>query len=77
VLRELVSKVNVYVTGRPRAQLDVTVVERATRWVGDMLRMFGLGEGAAAPGELGWGEPRAEGDVANVRQPRHKRYPVC
>lgn len=45
-------------------KLNVGVVERVARWVGDMLRMFGLGEGGAE--EIGWGEARDAGDTANV-----------
>ncbi|KAJ3563550.1 hypothetical protein NP233_g8870 [Leucocoprinus birnbaumii] len=52
-LRELVSKTNVYINSRGK-QLNIYLVENIARWVGDMLRMFGLGEGEKA--ELGWGQ---------------------
>ncbi|KAH9946950.1 cysteinyl-tRNA synthetase [Amylocystis lapponica] len=57
VLRELVSRTNVYINSRG-ASLDTSVVERIARWVGQMLRMFGLGEGENT--EIGWGQDRAE-----------------
>ncbi|KAF5351909.1 hypothetical protein D9756_007640 [Leucocoprinus leucothites] len=53
ILRELVSKTNIYVNSRDK-QLNVYLLETIARWVGDMLRMFGLGEGEKA--ELGWGQ---------------------
>jgi cysteinyl-tRNA synthetase len=74
VLRELVSKANVY-AARGRAHTDVAVLERVARWVGAMLRMFGLGEGA--PEELGWGEARAEGEVANVSAAGQRTCGAC
>ena len=42
------------------------LVQRVARWVGNMLRMFGLGEGQSD--EIGWGQERGadEGGV-NVR----------
>jgi cysteinyl-tRNA synthetase len=49
VLRDLVSKTNVYINSSGKA-LNVGVVTRVARWVGDMLRMFGLGEGPSAGG---------------------------
>ena len=57
VLRDIVSKANVYINSNGKA-LDVGVVTRVARWVGDMLRMFGLGEGARLEGEIGWGQDR-------------------
>jgi cysteinyl-tRNA synthetase len=63
VLRDLVSKSNVYINARGK-DLNIDLVERVARWVGDMLRMFGLGEGGSD--EIGWGELRAEGESANV-----------
>ena len=57
VLRDVVSKTNVYINSSGKA-LNVGVVARATKWVGDMLRMFGLGEGSQSEGEIGWGQDR-------------------
>ena len=63
VLRDLISRTNVYIGARGK-KLDVDVVERVAIWVGRMLKMFGLGEGQAD--ELGWGEVRDAGEGANV-----------
>jgi len=41
VIRELVSRTNVYINSRG-ANLEVSVVQRVAAWVGKMLRMFGL-----------------------------------
>ncbi|KAL7281481.1 hypothetical protein ACG7TL_004796 [Trametes sanguinea] len=62
VLRELVSKTNVYIR-TPGANLEIGLIQRVARWVGDMLRMFGLGEGETQ--EIGWGQERSadEGSV--------------
>ncbi|KAA1471808.1 hypothetical protein DENSPDRAFT_837899 [Dentipellis sp. KUC8613] len=65
VLRELVSRTNVYINSRGKA-LNVGVVERVARWTGDMLRIFGLGEGERA--EIGWGQDHADGEVAVNRE---------
>jgi cysteinyl-tRNA synthetase len=60
----MVSQTSVYINSRG-ANLDISVVERVTRWVGSMLRMFGLGEGEIS--EIGWGQEQSgEGNV-NVR----------
>lgn len=67
MLRELVSKTNVYINARGAANVNVAVIENNARWVGDMLRMFGLGEGERR--ELGWGQERPEGEEnVNVRR---------
>ncbi len=58
MLRDLVSRTNVYITSRVN-ELDVSVVEYIARWVGNMFRMFGLGEGD--PSELGWGQASQDG----------------
>lgn len=59
VLRDLISKTNVYINSSGKA-LNVDMVTRVARWVGDMLRMFGLGEGPwLEGGEIGWGQDRA------------------
>ncbi|KAI0633558.1 tRNA synthetases class I (C) catalytic domain-containing protein [Trametes polyzona] len=62
VLRELVSKTNVYLK-TPGGNLEIGLVQRVARWVGNMLRMFGLGEGESQ--EIGWGQERSasEGSV--------------
>ncbi|THH17870.1 hypothetical protein EW146_g3010 [Bondarzewia mesenterica] len=64
VLRELVSRTNVYINSRGK-ELNVGVVERVARWVGNMLRMFGLGEGETS--EVGWGQEQEDGQVAANR----------
>lgn len=64
VLRDLVSATNVYINTRT-ANLEISVVERIARWVGQMLRMFGLGEGEST--EIGWGQETSEGSNINVR----------
>jgi len=61
VLRDLVSRTNVYIKSRAN-ELDVSVVECVARWVGSMLRMFGLGEGD--PSELGWGQSSQDGTTS-------------
>lgn len=68
VLRDLVSKTNVYINSSGKA-LNVEVVTRVARWVGDMLRMFGLGEGSRLEEEIGWGKDRSSSldDVAVSR----------
>ncbi|KAG5646258.1 hypothetical protein DXG03_004085 [Asterophora parasitica] len=53
VLRDLVSKTNVYINSRGK-NLNVGIVENVARWIGQMLRMFGLGEGEST--EIGWGQ---------------------
>ncbi|GBE80478.1 Cysteine--tRNA ligase [Sparassis crispa] len=65
VLRDLVSRTNVYINSRG-TNLDVSVVERIARWVGQMLRMFGLGEGK--PFEIGWGQEREGVEVIVNRE---------
>ena len=57
VLRDIVSKTNVYINTSGKA-LNMDVVTRVARWVGDMLQMFGLGEGPRLEGEIGWGQDR-------------------
>ncbi|KAF8070794.1 tRNA synthetases class I (C) catalytic domain-containing protein [Lyophyllum atratum] len=62
VLRELVSKTNVYINSRGK-NLNVSAVENVARWIGQMLRMFGLGEGDNT--EIGWGQDDQEGGSVN------------
>ncbi|KAF9462458.1 tRNA synthetases class I (C) catalytic domain-containing protein [Collybia nuda] len=52
-LRDLVSKTNVYINSRSKG-LNIGVIENIARWVGQMLRMLGLGEGETS--EIGWGQ---------------------
>ncbi|KAF9069052.1 cysteinyl-tRNA synthetase [Rhodocollybia butyracea] len=61
-LRDLVSRTNTYINSRGKA-VNINVVENIARWVGKMLRMFGLGEGESS--EIGWGQ-EASGDGAGV-----------
>ena len=64
VLRDIVSQTSIYINSRG-TNIDISVVERVARWVGSMLRMFGLGEGETS--EIGWGQEQSgEGNV-NVR----------
>ncbi|KAI0948990.1 hypothetical protein AcW1_008711 [Taiwanofungus camphoratus] len=65
VLRELVSRTNVYINIRSK-DLDISVVERIARWVGQMLRMFGLGEGETS--EIGWGQEQNAGEGSVNRE---------
>ncbi|THU96744.1 cysteinyl-tRNA synthetase [Dendrothele bispora CBS 962.96] len=53
VLRDIVSRTNTYINSRGK-NTNVGVIENITRWVGKMLRMFGLGEGEST--EIGWGQ---------------------
>ena len=65
MLRDLVSRTNVYINSRGK-ELEVGVVVRVASWVGKMLRMFGLGEGETS--EIGWGQERDAGEESvNVR----------
>ncbi|KAG6331373.1 hypothetical protein ID866_7716 [Astraeus odoratus] len=57
VLRDLVSRTNVYINSRGK-ELNVGLVEQSARWIGEMLRMFGLGEGERH--ELGWGTEQSD-----------------
>ncbi|KAG8917169.1 hypothetical protein FRC01_002626 [Tulasnella sp. 417] len=64
-LLELISRTNVYLQ-RGRSNINVGVVERVAGWVTKMLRMFGLGEGPATRGTIGWGEVEMEGVAVDV-----------
>lgn len=55
ILLDLVSTTNVYERAR-RQDPNVRVLQNVAGWVGEMLRMFGLGEGPVREGEIGWGE---------------------
>jgi len=53
----------VYINSRGKA-LNVPVVENVARWVGEMLRMFGLGEGEKS--QIGWGQAEEADTNVNV-----------
>ena len=74
ILLKLVSRTNIYIAERGK-NVNVGVVERAARWIGKMLRMFGLGEGDGIQSEfeIGWGEERREG-ATNVSRPFFLRF---
>lgn len=63
IIRDLVSRTNVYINSQGKV-LNVAVIEQSARWVGQMLRMFGLGEGENE--ELGWGTEQEGGSGVNV-----------
>ncbi|CAL1706237.1 unnamed protein product [Somion occarium] len=65
ILRELVSRTNVYINTRG-PNLDLGVIERIARWLGRMLRMFGLGEGETS--EIGWGQEQSYEDGSVNRE---------
>lgn len=50
--------------GSAAKNVNVGVVTHVARWVGDMLRMFGLGEGVMEREEVGWGDI-IEGDASS------------
>ena len=62
VLTELVSSANVYLQARPRPR-NIEPVKSVAQWITRMLKMFGLGEGAAIhqDGAIGWGETMKAG----------------
>ncbi|MCO5580972.1 hypothetical protein L7F22_034847 [Adiantum nelumboides] len=62
-LLDVVSKANVYERSRARKEVNVGTVEAVARFVGDMLRMLGLGEGAVREGDIGWGEAAKAGEA--------------
>ena len=62
-LRDLVSKANVYLNSRGKP-LNTRLVQSIAQWVGEMLRMFGLGEGERK--ELGWGQVESSEGNSNV-----------
>ena len=63
VLRELVSVTNVYINTRG-AKLNPALLESLARWIGRMLRMFGLGNDDES--EIGWGQCEQEQGNINV-----------
>jgi hypothetical protein len=62
-LRDLVSRTNVYINSQGK-NLNIGLVENVARWVGEMLGIFGLGEGKKS--EIGWGQEGTGEDSANV-----------
>ncbi|KAJ6629456.1 tRNA synthetases class I (C) catalytic domain-containing protein [Mycena sp. CBHHK59/15] len=62
VIRDLITRTNVYITSRGKA-LNVQLLENIARWVGQMLRMFGLGSGPVE--EIGWGQDDTAGGGIN------------
>lgn len=72
ILRDIVSKTNVYINSRGKG-LNVDLVDYVARWVGQMLRMFGLGEGGTA--EIGWGQEQ-KGDSFDVGPCIHVVVPL-
>lgn len=53
-----------YITSRGKG-LNLQLLENVARWTGQMLHMFGLGEGS--PEELGWGADGSSAGGVNVR----------
>ncbi|EIW69520.1 cysteine-tRNA ligase [Tremella mesenterica] len=64
VLLDLVAKVNVYFVSRGR-EYNIEPVRVIAEWVTKMLRMFGLGEGLAGDGQIGWGKEGEEGSAGD------------
>lgn len=59
VLLDVVSRANTYEKEARKAGVNAEVLDMVGRWVGDMLRMFGLGHGPVFEGQVGWGEDGA------------------
>jgi cysteinyl-tRNA synthetase len=72
ILRELVSRVNLYINTRG-PNVNVSVAEYAARWIGKMLRMFGLGEGENE--DIGWGHEQDAGGNVDVGASLEFRLP--
>ena len=64
VLRELVSRTNVYINSQG-SKVNADLVETIALWISRMLRVFGLGEGESI--EIGWGQESKEDGTINVR----------
>ena len=64
VLRELVSRTNVYINTQG-SKVNVDLLEAVAQWISRMLRMFGLGEGEST--DIGWGQENKENGAINVR----------
>ncbi|KAH7909293.1 tRNA synthetases class I (C) catalytic domain-containing protein [Hygrophoropsis aurantiaca] len=65
ILRDLVSRMNIYMNSQGK-NINVNLVENVARWVGQMLRMFGLGEGEKS--DLGWGQEGEHGEQGTNRE---------
>lgn len=65
VLLDLVSKANIY-ERESRTGVNAAVLASVGRWVGDMLRMFGLGDASYREGEIGWGRAAAAGSAEDA-----------
>lgn len=63
VLLELVAQINIYFSSRGR-DYNIEPVRIAAEWITRMLKMFGLGEGAAIgeAGQIGWGKAGMEAE---------------
>ena len=65
-LLDIVSQANVYERTQGRSMANVGVLEAVARYVGDMLRMLGLGEGIVREGDVGWGQATKEGETTSL-----------
>ncbi|KAH8831464.1 tRNA synthetases class I (C) catalytic domain-containing protein [Flagelloscypha sp. PMI_526] len=66
VLRDLVSKTNVYMNTRDN-DLNIEIVQLVARWITKMLRIFGLSDGDS--NEIGWGQSDGSSSgVTNVNR---------
>jgi cysteinyl-tRNA synthetase len=68
VLLDVVAKTNIYFSVRG-SSYNIAPVQAVALWVTRMLRMFGLGEGPAEEGVVGWGTAGDEslgGDVSQA-----------
>ncbi|KDN46476.1 putative cysteinyl-tRNA synthetase [Tilletiaria anomala UBC 951] len=70
VLLDLVSKVNVYERSTKRSDLEFSVLEAPARWVGEMLRMLGLGAGPKHERDISWGSDAAGAEASFGSQDR-------
>ncbi|KAF9270643.1 cysteinyl-tRNA synthetase [Marasmius fiardii PR-910] len=64
-IRDIISRTNSYINSRGK-NVNVGVVENIARWTGNMLRMFGLGEGESS--EIGWGQERKVGESVDQEE---------
>lgn len=62
-LRDIVSRTNIYINSQGKI-LNIGLIDNIARWVSEMLRMFGLGEGEKS--KLGWGQEGTEEGGVNV-----------
>jgi cysteinyl-tRNA synthetase len=68
ILLDLVSKSNVYERNVGRAAANVGVLEAVATYVGNMLRMLGLGDGSISEGSIGWGEAAKAGETGDTNR---------